>query len=243
MGKNKFKKFKENETFANLFQPALSNVTDGDFALKGRWNTDYFNNNNPIVLELGCGKGEYTIGLSKQFPDKNFIGVDIKGARLWRGAKTATEESIKNVGFIRTRIEMIAAFFAPNEVDEIWITFPDPQPRRAKAKKRLTSSQFLNQYAKFLKPNGIVHLKTDSQLLHNYTREVVMQNSLKMNSCTNNLYATVTDDPILCIRTFYEQQFLNQGLPITYLNFSLKGGGPFVEPTIAQIDETSDGDA
>lgn len=230
MGKNKFKKFKENETFANLFQPALQEVADSSFELKGKWKSNYFKNNNPIVLELGCGKGEYTIGLSKQFKDKNFIGVDIKGARLWRGAKTATVEQLPNVGFIRTRIEQISAFFAEDEVDEIWITFPDPQPREVKAKKRLSSSRFLNQYVQFLKPNGLVHLKTDCQPLHEYTRKVVEQNNLQLNVCTNDLYSTVTDDPILGIKTFYEQQFLSQNLPITYLNFNVNHRGPFHEP-------------
>lgn len=230
MGKNKFKKFKENETFTNLFQPELQDIADSSFELKGKWKSNYFKNNNPIVLELGCGKGEYTIGLSKQFKDKNFIGVDIKGARLWRGAKTATEEQLPNVGFVRTRIEQISAFFAEDEVDEIWITFPDPQPREVKAKKRLSSSRFLNQYVSFLKPNGLVHLKTDCQPLHEYTRKVVEQNNLQLNVCTNDLYSTVTNDPILGIKTFYEQQFLAQGLPITYLNFNVNHRGPFHEP-------------
>lgn len=230
MGKNKIEKFKENATFTNLFQPSLDTVLAADFALKGAWATQYFRNQNPVVLELGCGKGEYTIGLSRIFVDKNFIGVDIKGARLWRGAKTATQENIHNVAFVRTRIEHIAAFFAPNEVDEIWITFPDPQPRKAKACKRLTSSRFLNQYAKFLKPNGLVHLKTDSQVLHNYTRNLVEYNHLHLNACTTDLYTTHANNPILHIKTFYEQQFLEQGMPITYLNFNLNTAGPFVEP-------------
>lgn len=232
MGKNKFKKFKENETFLNLFQPKLEQVIDTNFDLKGRWNSLYFKNTNPIVLELGCGKGEYTIGLSKQFPNKNFIGVDIKGARLWRGAKTATEEQLANVAFIRTRIEQISSFFGKDEVDEIWITFPDPQPRKVKATKRLPSSRFLNEYAKFLKPNGLIHLKTDSLPLHEYSRAVVEHNNLHLNICTNNLYASATDDPILGIQTFYERQFLSQGMPITYLNFNLNHRGPFTEPLI-----------
>ncbi|MBR7067190.1 MAG: tRNA (guanosine(46)-N7)-methyltransferase TrmB [Bacteroidales bacterium] len=233
MTKNKLQKFQENTTFINLFQPELSSVMTADFELKGQWNSQYFKNSNPIVLELGCGKGEYTIGLSKLFPNKNFIGIDIKGARLWRGAKTATEEHLPNVGFVRTRIEQIASFFAPNEVDEIWVTFPDPQPRPAKAQKRLTSSRFLNLYAQFLKPNGIVHLKTDCQPLHEYTREVVLQNGMRTNVCTKNLYATVNpNEPILGIRTFYEQQFLAQGMPITYLNFCMSHKGPFVEPAM-----------
>lgn len=233
MGKNKLQKFQENATFHNLFQPSPESLQAADFSLKGQWNSQYFNNSNPIVLELGCGKGEYTVGLSKLFPHKNFVGIDIKGARLWRGAKTATEERLPNVGFVRTRIEQIPALFAPNEVDEIWITFPDPQPRPAKAQKRLTSSRFLNLYAQLLKPSGLVHLKTDCQPLWEYTREVALQNGLKLNVCTNNLYATISpDEPILGIRTFYEQQFLAQGLPITYLNFCLSHRGPFREPSL-----------
>ena len=233
MGKNKLQKFQENTTFLNLFQPSPESLREADFCLKGLWRSQYFNNANPIVLELGCGKGEYTVGLSKLFPRKNFVGIDIKGARLWRGAKTATEEHLPNVGFVRTRIEQIPALFAPNEVDEIWITFPDPQPRPAKAQKRLTSSRFLNIYAQLLKPNGLIHLKTDCQPLWEYTREVALQNGLKLNVCTSNLYATVPpDEPILGIRTFYERQFLAQGLPITYLNFCLSHKGPFAEPAV-----------
>lgn len=210
----------------------MSDVMNGDFHLKGKWRSDYFKNDNPIVLELGCGKGEYSVGLAKMFPDKNFIGADIKGARLWRGAKTAEEEKMSNVAFIRTRIEHIASFFAPEEVDEIWVTFPDPQPREKKSKKRLTSTRFLNHYAKFLKPNGIVHLKTDSQALHTYTKAVIGYNNLKVNVCTNDLYATVKDDPILGIRTHYEQLFMEKGFTITYINFQLKHAGPFNEPEL-----------
>lgn len=230
MAKNKLRRFAENETFENLFQPTMTDVMNGDFHLKGNWRSNYFKNSNPIVLELGCGKGEYSVGLAKMFPEKNFIGADIKGARLWRGAKTAVEEKLGNVAFIRTRIEHIASFFAPEEVDEIWVTFPDPQPREKKSKKRLTSSRFLNHYAKFLKPNGIVHLKTDSQALHAYTKAVIEYNNLKVNVCTNDLYATVKDDPILGIRTHYEQLFMEKGFTITYINFQLNHTGPFNEP-------------
>ncbi|MGE0077559.1 MAG: tRNA (guanosine(46)-N7)-methyltransferase TrmB [Bacteroidales bacterium] len=230
MGKNKLRRFAENETFGNLFQPTMDDVLNNDFHMKGNWNSTYFKNSHPIVLELGCGRGEYTVGLAQQFPEKNFIGADIKGARLWRGAKTAVESNMENVAFIRTRIEHIASFFAPNEVDEIWITFPDPQPREKKSKKRLSSSRFLNHYAKFLKPNGIVHLKTDSQNLHKYTKALLEQNNLKFDICTNDLYFTVKDDPILGIRTHYEEIFLEQGMPITYIKFKLSHTGPFNEP-------------
>ncbi len=232
MGKNKLQRFAENETFSNLVQPAFEDVFNCDYKLKGNWHFDFFKNTNPIVLELGCGKGEYTVSLARMNPDKNFIGVDIKGARLWRGAKTATEENLVNVGFIRTRIEHIKSFFTPGEVDEIWVTFPDPQLRPSKASKRLTSSRFLNFYAQFLKPGGLIHLKTDSQLLHSYTKALVEQNNLTMQICTSNLYAEVKDDPILGIKTFYEQQFLEQGLPITYLRFELSHSGPFHEPVL-----------
>jgi len=232
VGKNKLKRFAENETFENLIQPSFDKVFNTDYPLKGNWNKQFFKNQNPIILELGCGKGEYSVGLARMFPNKNFIGIDIKGARLWRGAKTALEDGLKNVGFIRTRIDHIKSFFAPNEVDEIWVTFPDPQPRPSKATKRLTSSRFLNYYANFLKPNGVIHLKTDNQMLHQYTKALVEQNNLKMHVCTNDLYAEVSDDPILGIKTFYEQQFLEQGLPITYIKFELSHGGPFHEPII-----------
>lgn len=232
MGKNKLRRFAENESFENLFQPSFEEVFNTDYRLKGQWHSSVFNNQNPIVLELGCGKGEYTVGLARLFPNKNFIGVDIKGARMWRGAKTALDEGLKNTAFIRTRIEHIKSFFAVGEVDEIWVTFPDPQPRPAKATKRLTSSRFLNYYVQFLKPGAIIHLKTDSQLLHSYTRALVEQNNLKMLVCTSNLYNDVKDDPILGIKTFYEQQFLEQGLPITYIKFEINHTGPFHEPSI-----------
>jgi len=234
VGKNKLRRFAENETFENLFQPSFEEVFNTDYSLKGQWHSNFFKNQNPIVLELGCGKGEYTVGLARIFPNKNFIGVDIKGARMWRGAKTAMEEGLTNVAFIRTRIEHIKSFFAAGEVDEIWVTFPDPQPRPSKATKRLTSSRFLNYYVQFLKPGGIIHLKTDSQLLHSYTRALVEQNNLKMLVCTSNLYNDVNDDPILGIKTFYEQQFLEQGLPITYIKFEINHTGPFHEPIIEE---------
>lgn len=234
MGKNKLRRFAENETFENLFQPSFQEVFNTDYNLKGQWRSEYFKNQNPIVLELGCGKGEYTVGLARMFPEKNFIGIDIKGARMWRGAKTALEEGLKNVAFIRTRIEHIKSFFAQGEVDEIWVTFPDPQPRPSKATKRLTSSRFLNYYTQFLKPNAIVHLKTDCQPLHAYTKALVEQNNLKMLDCTNNLYSEVSNDPILGIKTFYEQQFLEQGLPITYIKFEVNHTGPFHEPIIEE---------
>lgn len=232
MGKNKLKKFAENETFDNLFQPSFDEVWRNDFHMKGSWNKLHFKNSNPIVLELGCGKGEYTINLAKSFPNLNFIGIDIKGARLWKGAKEAKDASMHNVAFIRTRIENIASFFSKEEVSEIWITFPDPQPRPSKARKRLSSSRFLSYYQNFLKGNGVVHLKTDSQELHEYTKTVVVENQLKTISCTNNLYNSDIVSPILSIRTFYESMFLEQGKPITYISFELETQKELHEPNL-----------
>jgi len=230
VGKNKLIRFAENETFGNIFQPSFSEVFGIDYHMKGKWHAEYFKNTNPIVIELGCGKGEYTVGMARVNPDKNYIGFDIKGARLWRGAKTAVEENLGNVAFIRNRIENILSFFEPGEVSEIWITFPDPQLKSARALKRLTSSRFLNRYKQFLKPGGVVHLKTDSQELHEYTKSVLEHNSLKVNHCTNDLYNSNLPNPFLSIKTFYEQQFLEQGKTITYLNFELNRVDPIQEP-------------
>lgn len=230
MGKNKLRKFAENETFENLFQPSFDEVWRTDFHLKGKWNNSFFRNDNPIVLELGCGKGEYTVNLAKSYPSKNFIGVDIKGARLWKGAKESNDLSLYNVAFIRTRIENIASFFAKNEVSEIWITFPDPQPRPSKARKRLSSSRFLSYYQQFVVNNGLVHLKTDSQELHEYTKAVVEANGLNTLTCTNDLYNNNIADKSLSIRTFYESMFLEQGKPITYLSFELDANKKLIEP-------------
>ncbi len=232
MGKNKLKKFAENETFENLFQPSFDDVWRKNHPIKGKWNSDFFKNDNPIVLELGCGKGEYTVNLAKMYPGKNFIGVDIKGARLWKGAKEATELKMPNVAFLRTRIENIVSFFNQNEVSEIWITFPDPQPRPAKARKRLSSSRFLTYYQQFAKPNAIIHLKTDSQGLHEYTKALVEQNKLKIQVCTNDLYNSGIVDSILSIRTFYESMFLEQGKTITYLRFELDSQAQLYEPDL-----------
>ncbi len=229
MAKNKLKRFEENTTFPNLIQPKFEEVFRTEHSIKGKWNESFFKNDKPIVLELGCGKGEYTIGLAKQFPEKNFIGVDIKGARLWRGAKTAHENGMGNVAFVRTRIENITSFFGKDEVSEIWITFPDPQLKRINELKRLTSSVFLGLYKTLLKPHGLIHLKTDSIDLHQYTRALIKLNGLKVHTYTDDLYTSVTDDPILSIRTFYEQQFLDKGLPITYICFELSNEQPFIE--------------
>ena len=206
-------------TFNHVVQAEFSEVFEKDYKLKGNWNKDFFNNNNPIVLELGCGKGEYSVGLARQNPQMNFIGIDIKGARMWRGAKTALDEGLKNVGFVRTRIDLINSFFAQAEISEVWITFPDPQPK--KHYKRLTSTRFLGYYQKFLKNNGIIHLKTDSKELHDYTKALVELNKLETEVCTDNLYDSNLVDQTLSIKTFYEQQFLQKGKPITYIKFKL----------------------
>ena len=306
MGKDKLRKFKENETFTCLVQPRTDEVFGKDHPLKGHWGEKMFGNDRPIVVELGCGKGEYTIDLALRNPGCNYIGVDIKGARLWKGAKYATEHSLRNVAFLRTRIEFIESLFAPEEVSEIWITFADPQIGREK--KRLTSPLFLSRYRNFLKKGGIVHLKTDSRYLHEYTRAIAEQNGLEILACTSDLYgrnsgtstesffekkdkalqpsapgqtsrsgilppsglAEVLQPPVsssagsysmsvretipsesyrqllasplasVCgrdaidalfqVQTFYETQYLSQGIPITYFAFLIDHEGPYVSP-------------
>lgn len=219
MAKKKLQRFKENELFSNLFQYDYSSIKNNLFPLKGEWNENYFKNNNPIIIELGCGKGEYTTGLSELYPNKNFIGFDRQGARLWRGCKTAIEKNVKNVAFVRTNIQFIDNFFSKNEVDEIWITFPDPQP--IKFKKRLTSSIYLNRYSKFLKPNGIINLKTDSQFFFDSTIDVIEAENHKILFRTNDLYSTEINEDVSKIKTFYEKMWLEQGLKINYLKFQL----------------------
>lgn len=220
MGKNKLARFAENETFANLFQLTYEQVTKEGFALKGKWNKEFFKNDNPIVLELGCGKGEYTVGLAKKYPNKNFIGIDIKGARLWRGCKTSNEDKMTNVAFVRTHIQMIESYFAQNEVSEIWITFPDPQLK--KPNKRLTCERFLSLYKNILKSEGIVHLKTDSQELYEFTKdEVLIPTKREILYNTNDLYNSDFKEDVIEIQTFYEAMYLKIGKPITYLKFKL----------------------
>ncbi|MCF6185817.1 MAG: tRNA (guanosine(46)-N7)-methyltransferase TrmB [Bacteroidales bacterium] len=228
MGKNKLKRFKENETFEHLFQPSAKEMYEKDFFLKGKWGENFFKNNNPIILEVGCGKGEYTVGLAKKNPDKNFIGIDIKGPRLWRGSKTVKEENLKNVAFIRNKVEFLSSFFAENEINEIWITFPDPQPK--KMKKRLTSARFLEIYSKILSPNGIIHLKTDSILMHEFTKEILKLNKLNILYSTDNLYETDIKNETTEIKTFYERKFLEDGMKITYLKFNLNEKTKFINP-------------
>ncbi|WP_303179860.1 tRNA (guanosine(46)-N7)-methyltransferase TrmB [uncultured Butyricimonas sp.] len=230
MAKNKLAKFAEMETLDNVFQPKHDEVFRTDYKLKGKWGEQVFGNAHPIVLEVGCGKGEYAVGLGKLYPEKNFIGLDIKGARMWTGAKIAQEKGMKNVVFLRTHAEMLESVFAPGEISEIWITFPDPQ--MAKARKRLTGTRFLSLYKKMLKEDGIIHLKTDSPFLYQYTAELIRLNGLTAFVNTDDLYASGLDDKILGIKTFYEQQWLSRGKQIKYLKFTLSGSGELIEPDI-----------
>lgn len=234
MGKGKISKFEEMKTFQNVFQPSFGEVFNKDFHLKGKWAAGHFRNSHPIILELGCGKGEYTVGLATVFPEKNFIGVDIKGARIWTGAKKAQEEKMTNVAFIRTRIEFINSFFGQDEVDEIWLTFPDPQLKKRRNKKRLTAPRFLNSYRGFLRDHGSIHLKTDNPVLYHYTLELVKQNSLNLVYATDDLYGSGDSDSIFGIQTFYEKQFIDEGRQIYYLKFELPGDHTIIEPEIAE---------
>ncbi|WP_228853689.1 tRNA (guanosine(46)-N7)-methyltransferase TrmB [Aegicerativicinus sediminis] len=220
--KNKLKRFKENETFSNVYQPKRDKLLDGAFPIKGNWNLEVFKNNNPIVLELGCGKGEYTLALAERYPDKNFIGIDIKGARFWRGAKTALEKDIYNAAFLRIQIELIENCFASNEVDEIWITFPDPQIKYKRTKHRLTNLQFLNRYKNILKPGGLVHLKTDSEFMHGYTLGLLHGLNKEIIYSNHDIYTNYgSPEVVTAVQTFYEQQYLENDKPITYLQFKL----------------------
>lgn len=230
MGKGKLAKFRENETFENVFQPEVSDFLNYTHPLKGHWHDSVFKNENPIVLELGCGKGEYTVGMARMFPNKNFIGVDIKGARIWTGAKSSNLEQMRNVTFLRTRIELISSFFADNEVSEIWITFPDPQMKKRRAKKRLTSSAFLSMYQHLLADGGFVNLKTDSRFLYHYTCAVAEQNNLPILHKTADLYSEPWLDNVLSIKTYYEQLHIDDGDTIHYLKFSLPHNAKLIEP-------------
>ena len=221
--KNKLKRFKENETFQNVFQPTREEVVSNNFQYKGKWNSDFFKNQNPIIIELGCGKGEYSVGLAEHNPDKNFIGIDIKGARFWRGAKTAVDQGMHNVAFVRTQIELVNHIFADGEVDEIWITFPDPQPQSTRKRSRLTNPLFLNRYKKILKKGGLIHLKTDSTSLYEYTLQVIEENKNLIIWQTDNLYQNCPDNrqELIQIKTHYEKLFTDKGENIKYICFKL----------------------
>jgi tRNA (guanine-N7-)-methyltransferase len=219
VGKDKLRRFAEIDTFSNVLQ------LDAGKPFIGNWSNNFFKNNHPVVLELACGKGEYTVNLAQLFPQKNFIGIDYKGNRIWRGAKTALEENVPNVGFLRIQIENITDYFAPGEVDEIWITFPDPQPQLSREKKRLTSPRFLEKYKQFLKPGGFINLKTDNDDLHAYTAEKIIELSLDLHAKTEDLYHSPHADKVLSIKTYYEKKYLKDNKNINYLKFSFSTNG------------------
>ncbi|WP_120274297.1 tRNA (guanosine(46)-N7)-methyltransferase TrmB [Mangrovibacterium diazotrophicum] len=230
MGKNKLKKFAEMETFTNVVQSPMQHPGQADHELKGKWNTEFFKSNQPLTLELGCGKGEYSVSQAKFNPLKNFIGVDIKGARMWKGAKLAVEQGITNVGFLRTSIEIIDKFFAEGEVQEIWITFPDPQMKSTR--RRLTATNFMEIYRRILAPGGIIHLKTDSNFQYQYTLEMVKENGFEIVANTDNLYQSELLDDVLSIQTFYEKQWRERGIDIKYLAFKLNHNEQLREPDV-----------
>ena len=224
MAKRKLKKFAEVSSFANCFFMSFEESREKGLPLKGSWHKEYFKNNNPIVLELGCGKGEYTVGLAQRYPDRNFIGVDIKGNRIHTGAKAAIDNKMNNVAFVRTRIDFIEACFAADEISEIWITFPDPQPQQTRVRKRLTNMMFVNRYKKIMKDGGLINLKTDSEPFYEYSKEVALENNFKILDSTNDLYADVSlrDEALTSIRTYYEKKFSEKGFKICYLKYELR---------------------
>jgi tRNA (guanine-N7-)-methyltransferase len=231
MGKNKLQKFDDMAAFPHVFQyPFAVLQSGGGCPQKGRWKETVFGNHRPLTLELGCGRGEYTVRLGQLFPGKNFIGVDIKGARMWTGAQESLEAGMKNVAFLRTDIELINHFFDPGEIDEIWLTFPDPQMK--KVNKRLTSTRFMRLYREILSEKGIIHLKTDSRFLYTYTCEMIKANHYPVQVCTENLYHSGIADEILSIRTYYEQQWLDRGLNIKYIRFACEPRDTLIEPDI-----------
>ena len=221
MAKNKLKKFRDNAIFDNVIEPTREKLFEG-FKLKDNWGSSFFKNSNPIILELGCGKGDYTIGLARMYPEKNFIGIDIKGARIWTGASQANEEGLKNVAFVRTQIELIDMCFGENEISEIWITFPDPQIKYKRAKHRLTHPIFLDKYKYVLKPGGEIHLKCDSEFLHGYTHGIIQLLGCTVHEAYHDIHKQLQgDDHVLnTIQTYYEKIWLEKGKPITYIRFS-----------------------
>ena len=230
MSKGKLQKFADMARYPHVFEYPYSVADNVPFDMKGRWGESFFGNDRPIVLELGCGRGEYTVGLGRLFPEKNFIGVDIKGARMWSGATESLQAGMKNVAFLRTNIEIIDRFFAPGEVSELWLTFSDPQMK--KATKRLTSTYFLERYRRFLTDGGLIHVKTDSNFLFTYTRCLLEANRLPAEVITDDLYHSGQADEILGIRTYYEQQWLARGISIKYIRFRLPREGSLVEPDV-----------
>lgn len=221
LAKNKLRKFSQMAKYPNVFQPTFDELKPG-YNMKGQWKTNFFKNDNPLVVELGCGKGEYSFGLAKKYPNKNFLGVDVKGARMWKGSTDAIEEGLSNVAFLRTRIEFIEWCFDTDEVDEIWITFPDPQIKKKRAKNRLTHPTFLKRYSSFLKKEGLIHLKTDSQFLHGYTLGIIEGHQHHLEDAEHDIYNAVLQRDNMEIKTHYEQLFLEKNMPISYLRFRLK---------------------
>ncbi|AXT56927.1 tRNA (guanosine(46)-N7)-methyltransferase TrmB [Aquimarina sp. MMG015] len=220
--KNKLKRFNENRSFQNVVEPTREEVLSNSLGFKGKWREKFFKNENPIILELGCGKGEYTVGLAEKYPDKNFIGIDIKGARFWRGAKTAIEKEMNNVAFIRTQIELVDHIFDTGEIDEIWITFPDPQIKYKRTKHRMTNHDFLQRYKKILKEDGIMHLKTDSEFMHGYTLGLLHGEGHEVLYANHNVYHQEgSPEAVTSIQTFYEKQYLEENKPITYIQFKI----------------------
>lgn len=220
--KNKLKRFNENEGFGNVIQPTRAEVLTGNYYMQGKWAQEFFKNNHPIVLELGCGKGEYTVALAQRNPAINYLGIDIKGARFWRGAKTALEEDIPNAKFLRSQIELIDLLFAPAEIAEIWITFPDPQIKFQRTKHRMTNPDFLKKYHQVLQPQGIIHLKTDSEFMHGYTLGLIQGSGHKLLYAHHDIYNnTHTPKELTEIQTFYEKHYLQENKPITYTKFRL----------------------
>ena len=240
MGKGKLAKFADMETYRNVFQYPYSVLSDVPFTMRGHWREQFFHNDNPIILELGCGKGEYAVELAKTHPDRNYIGVDIKGARMWTGATRALQEGIENVAFLRTNIEIIDRFFAEDEVQEIWLTFSDPQMKNPR--KRLTSTYFMERYRRFLTDRGIIHLKTDSNFLFTYTTLMVEKNQLPLEERIDDLYHAPHLSPLtshlLNIQTYYEQMWLSRGISIKYMQFLLPHDGILEEPDVEiELDE------
>ena len=230
MGKGKLAKFADMREYPHVFEYPYSVVDNVPFPMKGHWGETFFKNDRPIVLELGCGRGEYTVGLGRLFPEKNFIGVDIKGARMWTGATESFQAGMTNVAFLRTQIEIIDRFFAEGEISEIWLTFSDPQMK--KATKRLTSTYFMERYRRFLTDRGLVHLKTDSNFMFTYTKYMIEHNHLPVEVMTEDLYHSGMADEILSIHTYYEQQWLDRGLDIKYIRFRLPHEGMLAEPDV-----------